>query len=86
MSECCGETRSTPYCPMCGSEVESEASALIQLRRHVVRNAKRYRGEADDLLRTYPNSSMTRTRDKAAKKWASWLEALDSVIAKEVTG
>ncbi len=88
--KCCGEDRTTPFCPQCGDDLRPE-HPLVELHDHVQRTARaaylllqRFQEYAEEKDR--PESQKdhywqkaNQTRERFAK-WQAWADALESAI------
>ena len=87
--KCCGEERTTPYCPMCGSEmmvapaqgllrhirksVQSQQKRITNARRSVAAGAYGAPNSAD-------NTKFLERRRANLEKWLSWQRVLEELI------
>lgn len=81
---CCGEERTTPFCPMCGRDT-TDTSPLGELLAHVRKHAKASaafaRNEQARLGRedTEYIKKLLRTRDR----WMLWSQSLAEMISRD---
>lgn len=87
---CCGEVRTTPFCPLCGKQSAANTT-LLGLLRHVEKYARSQRASADSIA-TEENDrtdSLSRRRrryaerhKKTAMRWEAWRDALRELLEK----
>ena len=87
---CCGENRTTPFCPQCGRTLD----VLNQLLEHVRFNAKAQRVRVEALINDeerhqekstegkYVQSKYVQKRVGTTQKWEAWAEALEQLLNK----
>lgn len=87
-TECCNETRTTPYCPMCGKQLKAD-KPIHGLLAHVRRHVKQLKGELEKLeardYSGYPDRKrilLSRAR-KASERWQAWETELVELIGTE---
>lgn len=71
--KCCGEDRTTPFCPTCGKQLGS-AGNLNSLMRHIRKQVDRLKGTEPRRGNFVGNSQI---------KWECWAEALEAMIARD---
>ena len=77
--KCCGEERTTAYCPDCGKHL-GQASPLHQLLSHVRQRIKSQLSEIGSWNTHSPNNEGTAKRKKTVAKWQAWADALVEAI------
>ncbi len=89
--ECCGAMHSTPFCPLCGTDLASEVP-LVGLLKHVNKQATIARKTADGFRqRSAQNADQSEFRvaratrrcsrlDAMAVKWEAWRAELSEVV------
>lgn len=75
--DCCGEKRSSAFCPVCGRELTNSLGGLLkhvrdQQRRHEERLAERVRIHGPD--DTTPKDRQT------VLKWKTWGDLLEAIV------
>lgn len=87
MNTCCGQDRTTPYCPMCGKQlVLPPAEELLAYVRFMGVNAEREREKVEKARYRDGGERLKQATENAAK-WKRWADALEKLIAEsEVKG
>ncbi|KKM85368.1 hypothetical protein LCGC14_1289800 [marine sediment metagenome] len=83
MTICCGTERNTPFCSMCGNELNGQP--LWSLLRHcrVKRDTQKKQLETDgDYYKQHPGK--LRAKKDVIAKWTLWVDALEKLL-KEPT-
>lgn len=89
---CCGEDRSTPFCPMCGHSIESEhAKALSELLRHAEKslkmsdsNMRRHKQRMQSCEEKHKSHHLHASLKCASVscKWSRWVDAIKEAMKK----
>jgi len=95
--KCCGEDRTTPFCPMCGKQLR-QPHPLDSLVKHCQVTSKGQRSQAENYRRQAENyrrqaktpdeekaawfDSLADAADKKASKWERWATAIEKLILK----
>ena len=84
--KCCGENRSTPFCPLCGRKLEAEP--LLTLKAYVRAHAEQLGRRLEILKAQYAREELEEDRSFLGKniqscerhfqKWREWLDALEA--------
>ncbi len=74
--ECCGAMHSTPFCPLCGKDLQP-ALPLVALLRHVTNQAGRLRIRVSTAS---TNDACYSRYEKSGMKWEAWRVALSEVV------
>lgn len=81
MSTCCGEERKTPFCPICGTVLNSNHANIQGLLAHIRAHTKGQTATCEADEHDYPhNLTMNRRRRRALHKWQSWESAIVGLI------
>lgn len=88
MKRCCGEKRSTAFCPDCGKKLHDEPlpELLVHARRQqkAAANAadrKRHRAKHDKHLSDFYERRAEKA-DEVSRKWKRWADALEKIIVQ----
>lgn len=91
MKTCCGEDRTTPYCPNCGKMLlehglltllEHCKKTLAHLSKRVRRDELYLEGvDPDDKMRVVSYDRDLRRSNDLAQKWEAWCRELAELIA-----
>lgn len=92
MTDCCGEKRGTPFCPMCGKRMR-EPHPLAALLAHCQQQVEAMRTRIATLHERLNCEERTGKRDRidgriagstaTLEKWEGWIAALEQAIARE---
>lgn len=83
MTNCCGEDRNTPFCPMCGSRQHSPGlESLLGHCRHnlkmQINHIKRHEARASEDPDLYEPIDLRSLQVR--NKWQSWVDLLEKVL------
>lgn len=86
--KCCGENRSTPFCPMCGKKLSEDPLfvLLMYLRKHSEALRNKSQGLVDmeaDPGQYWSKPSAIRSRKVTIAKWDAWVEAIETMMARD---
>jgi hypothetical protein len=82
MTECCGEVRSTPFCPMCGKSL-IEHQPLFSLLAYCRTQGKKQESRTGSAQERGKDRD-ARDAAKHAERWKVWGDALAELLAREV--
>lgn len=90
LSQCCGESRSTPFCPMCGKKLKAKAplrSLLSHLRSTAETKRKQRAGIENEIRRQQLNGKDVAYQERclesnirSTEKWDAWADELERLI------
>ena len=85
--QCCGQERTTKYCPDCGKAMVSPLASLLKHVNTQVRGAVNSIASAQDGIgRNDSNQIAYRIRERIAEaklaKWQAWADELKKAIAR----
>lgn len=91
--KCCGEERTTPFCPICGLELQGTRT-LYGLLRHCrtqqaaleVKIADREAFDKREGRSQHPFPSKERQTKNAAEKWKTWADELQKLLNTQDNG
>ena len=78
MTKCCGEERTTPFCPMCGAAIKGHGIETL------LQHCQRSLGKAKKEMENRTSAGYERhikTSQASVNKWQSWVDAI-----RELTG
>jgi hypothetical protein len=94
MTECCGEVRSTPFCPLCGRKLRGN-SPLLELLAHcraaergqrtiVTKSLRKSEAWKSDEEKVRFYARRADRAEESATRWKTWGDALAELLAREV--
>lgn len=78
--ECCGENRSTNFCPDCGKQLR-DPNPLREILKHCKQQAIKCLTELQYMRDKYPDREhRIRSINKRLEKWERWAGALEMLV------
>jgi len=77
--KCCGQERTTRFCPECGKQV-SDSSGLYGLLAHCRKSAQHAQKESESWDAHDPERPAAKRSKVNAAKWKTWVDVLEKTI------
>lgn len=93
MEKCCGESRDTPFCPICGQRLSKDINPLRMLVVHCRRTAASHQTQSENWRKAIDGAENETIRsrlqkriaseDGLAAKWNQWADELEKLLNQE---